>query len=106
MAGKADVVSGWIWSHHLLPFLQLLSHYAGYAFDGADWTTVEAGVEGADDAHADGWYSYRLTGDRAHLEVALAHAAGSDILMVGVAGADDPELRLRVDTLISAYASV
>jgi hypothetical protein len=103
MAGS---VGGWIWSQNLLPFLQLLSHYAGYAFDGTDWVTVEAGVEDTDDERPDGWYSYPLVGTRAELEVTLAHAVGTDVLMVRVTGAADAELRLRADTLISAFASV
>ncbi|WP_151770576.1 hypothetical protein [Streptomyces abyssomicinicus] len=102
----AEPVRGWIWSHNLLPFLQLLSHYAGYAFDGTDWLTVEAGVDGTDDERADGWYSYPLVGTRAAPEVALARAAGTDVLMVTVTGLADAELRLRADTLISAFASM
>ncbi|MDH6223255.1 MULTISPECIES: hypothetical protein [Streptomyces] len=102
----AEPVSGWIWSHNLLPFLQLLSHYAGYAFDGTDWVTVEAGTEDTDDGRADGWYSYPLAGTRAELEVTLARARGTDVLMVTVTGLPDGELRLRADTLVSAFASV
>jgi hypothetical protein len=101
-----EPLSGWIWIQNALPFLQLLSHYAGYAFDGTDWETVEAGIEDTDDGRADGWYTYPLVGTRAELEVALAAATGSDVLAVTVDGLDDPELRLRADTLISAFASM
>lgn len=101
-----EPLSGWIWARNVLPFLQLLSHYAGYAFDGTDWETVEAGIEDTDDGRTDGWYTYPLVGTRAELEVALAAAVGSDVLAVTVTGLDDPELRLRADTLISAFASV
>ncbi|MEU6158681.1 hypothetical protein [Streptomyces sp. NPDC047130] len=102
----AEPVSGWIWSQNLLPFLQLLSHYVGHAFDGADWQTVAAGIEDTDDERPDGWYAYPLAGTRAEVEVSLARAAGSDVLMVTVTGLPNRELRLRTDTLISAFASV
>ncbi|MFE5211197.1 hypothetical protein [Streptomyces sp. NPDC056600] len=102
----AEPLRGWIWAQNALPFLQLLSHYAGYAFDGTDWETVEAGIGDTDDDRADGWYTYPLVGTRAELEVALALATGSDVLAVTVTGLDDPELRLRADTLISAFASM
>ncbi|MFD3315785.1 hypothetical protein [Streptomyces sp. NPDC058694] len=101
-----EPIAGWIMARNLRPLLELLSHYAGYAFDQTDWDTVALGVQDTDDEMLNGWYSYPLTGTIATLEVRLAHAVGSDVTSVGVTGAETPELQIRADTLLSAFATV
>ncbi|GGW76835.1 hypothetical protein [Streptomyces galilaeus] len=101
-----ESIAGWIWGRNLRAFLELLSSYAGYAFDEADWETIEVGVQATDDEAHDGWYSYPLVGTSTTLEVAIAQAVGGEEVSVRVTGAETPELQLRTDTLLSAFASV
>ncbi|MFF5140469.1 hypothetical protein ACFY6U_12265 [Streptomyces sp. NPDC013157] len=68
-----EPIAGWIWGRNRRAFLELLSRYAGYALDGTDWDTIEAG--------------------------------GQEV-SVSVTGAGTSELRLRTDTLLSAFAGV
>lgn len=83
----------------------MLSRYVDSEFDEADWDTVAAGLETTDDEDPDGWLKYPLIGSTASLEIRLASAVGSDVLSVVVAGAELAELRLRIDTLMSALAA-
>ncbi|MFH0180614.1 hypothetical protein ACIA6D_42820 [Streptomyces cacaoi] len=101
-----ESIAGWIWGRNLRAFLELLSHYAGYAFDETDWETIEAGVQDTDDEAPNGRYSYLLVGTSAALKVALAQAVGGEEVSVSVTGAETPELQLRTDTLLAAFASV
>ncbi|MFD4939488.1 hypothetical protein [Streptomyces virginiae] len=98
-------VGGWIWERNLRSFLELLSHYVGYAFDATDWETVALAVEATDDERPDGWYSYPLVGEHRQLEVQLARAVGGDELMVAVKGTLTPELEVRADTLLAAFSA-
>ncbi|MFI1286382.1 hypothetical protein ACH4U5_37425 [Streptomyces sp. NPDC020858] len=98
-------VGGWIWERNLRSFLELLSHYVGYGFDGTDWETVALAIEATDDDQADGWYSYPLVGERREVEVRLARSVGGDEVSVTVEGALTPELEVRADTLLSAFAT-
>jgi hypothetical protein len=59
----------------------------------------------SDDEYPDCWYGYPLDGSDHHLEVHLAPAVGGDEVSVRVAGTSNPELLLRVDTLIAAFAA-
>ncbi|MFE4695823.1 hypothetical protein ACFRIC_01915 [Streptomyces sp. NPDC056738] len=102
---RERAVGGWIWNENVQPFLTLLAQYAGYDFDETDWQTVELGLEVTDDEHPDRWYSYTLFGSAHHLEVHLANAVGGAEVSVRVAGTSDPELLLRADTLMSAFAT-
>ncbi len=107
MAGsnRERAAEGWIWNENVQPLLALLARYAGYDFDDTDWQTVELGLEATDDEHPDRWYSYPLVGSDHHVEVHLAHAVGGDEISVRVAGTCNPELLLRADTLIAAFAT-
>jgi hypothetical protein len=100
-----EPIAGWIWGRNLRAFFQLLSRYAGYASDETDWETIEAGVQDTDDEAPDSWYSYPLVGTNASLKVTLAQSVGGQEVSVSVTGAETPELRLRTDTLLSAFAS-
>ncbi|WP_256097945.1 hypothetical protein [Streptomyces sp. MnatMP-M17] len=97
-------VGGWIWNENVQPFLFLLAHYVGYDFDGTDWQAVELGLEATDDEHLDRWYSYPFVGLNHHVDVHLAKAVGGDEVSVRVTGTSDPELLLRADTLMAAFA--
>ncbi|MDU0300834.1 hypothetical protein [Streptomyces sp. PAL114] len=99
-------IAGWIMDRNLRAFLELLSRYVDYAFDDTDWETVEAGVRDTDDEKPDGWYSYPLAGTNATLEVGLARSVGSEVMSVSVTGVETPELQLRTDTLLSAFAGI
>ncbi|MEV7713132.1 hypothetical protein [Streptomyces sp. NPDC088270] len=98
-------ISGWIWQRNLAALMMLLSRYVGSDFDDTDWDTVAAGLETTNDEDPDGWFTYPLAGSTASLEVRLANAVGSEVLSVVVAGAESAELRLRIDTLMSALAA-
>ncbi|MGW0818307.1 hypothetical protein ACWD00_34745 [Streptomyces viridiviolaceus] len=101
-----EPIAGWIWGRNLRTFLELLSRYAGYAFEETDWETIEAGVQGTEDEAPNGWYVYPLVGTSATLEVVLAQAVGGEEVSVSVTGAGTPELQFRIDTLLSALAGV
>ncbi|MFJ4777985.1 hypothetical protein [Streptomyces sp. NPDC088762] len=83
----------------------MLSHYVGYGFDVTDWETVARAIEATDDERTDGWYSYPLVGKHRQVEVRLARAVGGDELMVAVKGSLTPELEVRADTLLAAFAA-
>lgn len=99
-------IAGWIMDRNLRAFLELLSRYVDYAFDDTDWDTIETGVRDTDDEKSDGWYSYPLVGTSATLEVGLARSVGSEVMSVSVTGVETPELQLRTDTLLSAFAGI
>ncbi|MFD7474857.1 hypothetical protein ACFV8Z_22485 [Streptomyces sp. NPDC059837] len=99
-------IAGWITGRNLRAFLELLSHYADYAFAETDSDTIELGVWDTDDEKPDGWYSYPLVGTSATLEVSLAQSVGSEVMSVSVTGAETPELQLRTDTLLAAFATI
>ena len=100
-----EPITGWIWGRNLRALLELLSRYSGYAFDETDWETIATGVQDTDDEAPDGWYSYPLAGTSGTLEVFLAQAVGGEEVSVSITGAEIPELQLRTDTLLSAFAS-
>ncbi|MFI5571349.1 hypothetical protein ACIA6T_29230 [Streptomyces sp. NPDC051740] len=102
---RERAVEGWIWSGNVQPFLALLARYAGYDFDGTDWQAVELGLAATDDEHLGRWYSCPLVGSDHHLEAHLVQAVGGDEVSVRVAGTSSPELLLRADTLVSAFAA-
>ncbi|MFC8825888.1 hypothetical protein ACFT9I_11085 [Streptomyces sp. NPDC057137] len=100
-------VGGWIWERNLRSFLELLSHYVGYGFDATDWETVALAIEATeatDDERTDGWYSYPLVGKHRQVEIRLARAVGGDEVRLAVKGALTPELEVRADTLLAAFA--
>ncbi|MFG2858630.1 hypothetical protein ACGFZ9_50310 [Streptomyces mirabilis] len=102
----AEPIAGLIMGRNLRAFLELLSSYADYAFDETDWDTIELGIFDTDDEKPDGWYAYPLVGSSATLEISLAHSVGSEVMSIRVAGAESPELRLRTDTLLTAFFSI
>ncbi|MDX3231094.1 hypothetical protein [Streptomyces sp. ME19-01-6] len=98
-------IDGWIWRRNFASFMESLSRYLDTDWDETDWDTVALRLEGTDDSGPDnGWYTHPLTGAWQSVEVRLANIAGGDRLSVVVAGAEYSELRLRIDTLLSAFA--
>ncbi len=102
---RERAIEGWVWNENVRPFLALLAGYAGYDFNGTDWQSVELALEATDDEHPDRWYGYPLVGANHHREVRLAQAVGGTEVSVRVAGTSNPELLLRADTLIAAFAT-
>ncbi|MFF8717478.1 hypothetical protein ACF07T_39670 [Streptomyces sp. NPDC015184] len=51
------------------------------------------------------WHSYPLVGEQRQVEVRLARAVGDDELMMAVKEALTPELEVRADTLLAAFAT-
>ncbi|KRD23471.1 MULTISPECIES: hypothetical protein [unclassified Streptomyces] len=100
-----ESIDGWIWGRNLRAFLEVLSLFAGYEFDDTDWRTIQAAVQDTDDENSNLWYAYPLVGVNATLEVSLARAVGGEEMAIRVAGAETTELRLRADTLLSAFAA-
>ncbi|MGW7031459.1 hypothetical protein ACWGFX_30405 [Streptomyces xanthophaeus] len=98
-------VGGWIWGRNLRSFLELLSHYLGYRFDATDWETVALALEATDDERTDGWYSYPLVGEHRQVEIRLARAVDGEEVRLAVKGALTPELEVRADTLLAAFAA-
>ena len=98
-------VSGWIWERNLRSFPELLSHYLGYGFDDTDWETVSLAIEATYDERPEGWYSYPLVGEHRQVEVRLARAVGGHEIRLAVKGPLTPELQVRADTLLAAFAA-
>ncbi|MCT9082048.1 hypothetical protein [Streptomyces fulvoviolaceus] len=106
-------LDGPVRSRNLRTFLELLSGYLGYEFDDTDWDTIALGIEPTDDEEdVAAWYTYPLEGSIHAVRVSLAYArpypedddGEPDTVSVLVAGADSGDLRLRIDTLITALA--
>ncbi|MET7715581.1 hypothetical protein [Streptomyces sp. NPDC005407] len=98
-------MSGWIRQRNLETFLRLLAQYVHRDFDETDWSTVALDLGGTDDEEPGGWSTYPLEGPLHSLDVRVAKAAGSDRLSVVLSGAWSAELRLRIDTLMAAFAA-
>ncbi|MFH0245842.1 hypothetical protein ACGRHY_26280 [Streptomyces sp. HK10] len=82
-----QVVEGWVWGRNVRPLI------------------VEAALSATDDERDDGWYSYPLAGPDRTVRVRLATAVGSDVVCVEISGVQTAELRIRADTLLSAFAT-
>ncbi|MGW3657864.1 hypothetical protein ACWD6R_20170 [Streptomyces sp. NPDC005151] len=102
---ELHLIDGRIHRENLGTFLDLAARYAGCHDDGTDQDTVAQALETTDDEDSKRWYSCQLAGALHTLDVRLANAVGSDVLSVVVGGARSPELRLRIDTLLSALAT-
>lgn len=99
-------MSGRILRGNLGPFLDLLEEYVLFHdFDEPDRDTTAWGLDDTDDATPGRWYTRRLDGSLHALDVHLARTADGRELSVRVAGAVSAELRLRIDTLFSAFAA-
>ncbi|WP_018348704.1 hypothetical protein [Longispora albida] len=103
--GPADACrpefSGRIWRRHLEAFFNALFEYVHAA---PDLPAVERGLATTDEDEPDSWYTCTLAGVAETLEVQLANAAGGQAVYVVVTGAESAVLRLRIDTLLTAFA--
>ncbi|WP_330304467.1 MULTISPECIES: hypothetical protein [unclassified Streptomyces] len=102
---ESDEMRGWIWRPHLRSFLELLARYNSMWFDETDWETVSIGLETTDDETPDAWYSYPLDSSLHSLNVRLANTRGGNEVSVALTGATSADLRLRIDTLMDAFAA-
>ncbi|WP_327428592.1 hypothetical protein [Streptomyces sp. NBC_01236] len=102
---ESDEMRGWIWRPHLRSFLELLARYNSMWFDETDWETVSLGLETTDDETPDAWYSYPLDSSLHSLNVRLANSPGGNEVSVALTGATSADLRLRIDTLMDAFAA-
>lgn len=102
---EPDEMRGWIWRPHLRSFLELLARYNSMWFDETDWETVSLGLETTDDETPDAWYSYPLDSSLHSLNVRLANTLGGNEVSVALTGATSADLRLRIDTLMDAFAA-
>ncbi|MFF4346624.1 hypothetical protein [Streptomyces sp. NPDC001530] len=101
---ESDEMRGWIWRPHLRSFLTLVAGYNGARFDETDWDAVLLGLGPTDDENPHAWYSCPLTGAGHSLHVRLANALGGNEVSVAITGATSADLRLRIDTLMDAFA--
>lgn len=101
---ESDRMSGSVRRPHLRSFLELLAHYNGVWFEETDWEAVSLGLHATDDADPDTWYSHPLAGTLHSLDVRLANVLGGNEVAVAVTGATSADLRLRIDTLMDAFA--
>jgi hypothetical protein len=100
---RADTVlaGSWIWHTNLRPLLELVSFYAGYSFDEADWLAIEAGLEAL--ASEKETFEYPIIG-RQELGVSLSTDPSSDYeISVKITGRPDALLGARISGLIDAY---
>ncbi|EST19842.1 hypothetical protein [Streptomyces niveus] len=66
---------------------------------------MSSALETTDDQNPASWCSYSLADGVQHpLDVRLANTVGSDALSV-VGGSDSAVLRLRIDTLLTAFST-
>jgi hypothetical protein len=86
---------------NLRPFLELVSFYAGYSFDEADWLAVEAGLEAL--ASEMETFDYPIIG-RLQLGVSLSTDPNSGYeISVKITGRPDRLLGARISGLIDPY---
>jgi hypothetical protein len=104
-AATTHDIDGWIWRRNFAAFMESLSRCVGTDWEPTDWDNVALSLEGTDDSDPEnGWYTHPLAGAWHSVDVRLANVADSDELSVVIKGAEAAELRLRIDTLISAFS--
>lgn len=98
-------LDGWMPEHHLDAFLGLTASYANAPSpDAADRAALARALPDTDDEAPDRWHTHAVTGLTATLHVCMArHSAGHGV-SVRVVGAKSGDLRLRVATMLDAFA--
>jgi hypothetical protein len=99
---KGTGIDGRIRLPHLGVFLDLLSEYALHRPTDKARDVVALAMRSGKDDDRDTWHSYTMDGIYETLAVRLA--ADGDLVSVVVAGAHSPALRLRISTLLDAFA--
>ncbi|MEI5520582.1 hypothetical protein WB401_26370 [Streptomyces brasiliscabiei] len=97
---RSDAVSSFL--DHLAPYTR--GHHPD---EDIDPDTLAEALETTDDTgdpDSATWWTHTFEGTFATVRVRLARSARDDAVSVVVTGADSPELRLRVDTLLEVFA--
>ena len=106
-----DDLRGRVRADSVSPFLEHLSRHVvhgRYVVEGIDPDTLAGALEATDDTSAPdsgAWYTRTFEGLSHTVRVGLARSARADAVTVVVTGADFPDLRPRVDTLLDVFAA-
>ncbi|MGW0711825.1 hypothetical protein ACWD4G_38720 [Streptomyces sp. NPDC002643] len=115
-AGGPDDLWGRVRPDAVRPLVELLNHYATSnhsSVEDIDWAAIAAALEPTDDEGEEGgeghWppvaaYSLALSGPIHSVRVDLLRSSRGSGVIVTVTGADSADLRIRVDTLLTAFA--
>jgi hypothetical protein len=96
----AVLAGSWVWHSNLRRFLQLVSFYVGYSFDGPDWLVIQAGLEGLTSENRA--LGYPIVG-RQQLRLSLsADPDFADEVSVKITGRPDQLPAARISGLIDA----
>ncbi|MET7400147.1 hypothetical protein ABZS66_42345 [Dactylosporangium sp. NPDC005572] len=94
-----STIDGWVFEDNLVPFLEHVSRYIGYAYDHLDEAALTGALDDTDDDDdPDRWFSYPLSGTPSLL-VSLARSDGGSVVSIQVKGAIDAVLAARIETL-------
>ena len=106
-----DDLRGRVRADAVRPFLEQLAHYlprGRHTVEDLDEDAIAAALEATDDRNGRdpaAWCAYSFAGIVDTVHVRLARATDGDEVSVVVTGADSPDLRLRVDTLLNVFAA-
>ncbi|WP_193241465.1 hypothetical protein [Streptomyces phaeolivaceus] len=107
---RPDEIGGRVGADGVSPFLEQLAYYVGrghHPVEGLDADTLAAALEATDDTSdpdSAAWHTRVFEGPSHTVRVRLARSVRADEVAVVVTGADSPELRLRLDTLLDVFA--
>ncbi|MFC9845026.1 hypothetical protein ACFWFF_34115 [Streptomyces sp. NPDC060223] len=100
---ESDRMDGWIWRPHLRSFLKSLARYNGTHLDDTDWDVISIGLAPTDDEDPDAWYSWPCPVCPTP-STSVSRTLGGNEVSVVITGATSADLRLRIDTLMDAFA--
>jgi hypothetical protein len=95
------MICDWIYSDNLKPLVEILSRFAGYEFDGGDWTALEFGVIDTN-YEQDRWFRFEFVGSHS-IRVEFAMDPGSEVLFVRIES--DWETAPQIDVIVPLLQS-
>ncbi|MFF0445065.1 hypothetical protein ACFYT4_01370 [Streptomyces sp. NPDC004609] len=98
-----DELTGRIRRRHLDDFIELVTWYTGDEPDDSALTAAALALTPADSGASERTYSRTVSGALHSLTIHLATTAETDTLSATVTGARAPDLRIRVNTLLTAF---